>query len=270
MYILFRRLCALGVFLSAAPAIAQSPPPEGWHLGLGAALISAPVSQGSDTRGVNLFPSISLGYQDRFSIDVRGARYTLRPRDTLEVTSVLSFSRGRKENSSDSIFTLAGGETDFLQGTGDIDSALGVGGTIRYSISDSLSLEAGLTQRVGPQPGLMAETGARSRGTIRTPGPPLFWSAGPSLTFIDDAYAQAFYGISAAQAARTSFTAYDVGAGLSAYKLSGSLIVPTTFTSAFILNAGWESLLGEYADSPVVENSTAATFTLIWSTRITL
>ncbi|MEM6667002.1 MAG: MipA/OmpV family protein, partial [Pseudomonadota bacterium] len=71
--------------------------------------------------------------------------------------------------------------------------------------------------------------------------------------FADDEYMDTYFGVSNAEAARSRFTAFDAGAGIK----SAGVIADTRYqwndNWAVTAEASWHRLVGDAADSPVVD-----------------
>ncbi|MEL6582550.1 MAG: MipA/OmpV family protein [Pseudomonadota bacterium] len=256
----------LAIALSAAPLLAkaQPAPPEGWTLGLGAALISGKAYDGSDARQTNLFPNVSIGYQNKFFLSVRGAEYTFRPVEGLSIKPRISYSRGRSDDGEGSLFMIAGEDTDHIQGLGDTDPGFVLGGSVEYAIL-FLQLEGSFSEYLAADGGREASVGAKLRGRVMSLGPPIFWNFGPSVTFFDETRAQTLYSVTPAQSARSGLPVFEAEGGVFETAMSGALVLPTSQRSRLITTITRSEISDDFADSPVVTDRLSTSFNLIWA-----
>lgn len=75
----------------------------------------------------------------------------------------------------------------------------------------------------------------------------------PALTWADSRYAQAYFGVSPAQAARSSYRAFDAGAGLKSASVDLGLDYKLGGGWALHAGASFSRLMGDAARSPVTE-----------------
>ena len=82
----------------------------------------------------------------------------------------------------------------------------------------------------------------------------LYVFTGPSVTFADGEYMQAYFGISAAQAARSQFHAFTAHGGLD--RAGWGVTAVYKYSERWWLEAegAWEYMLGDAASSPIVED----------------
>jgi outer membrane scaffolding protein for murein synthesis (MipA/OmpV family) len=76
---------------------------------------------------------------------------------------------------------------------------------------------------------------------------------GPSVTFADDRYMQAYFGISPAQASRSQFSAFNAHAGLDRAGWGVTGVYMYSKHLWFQAQGAWEYMLGDAGRSPIVE-----------------
>lgn len=140
---------------------------------------------------------------------------------------------------------------DPLRGLGDVDGGLVVGGFARYNFRPFYVRASYLTQVTGDE-----DTGGVLRlqaGSHYRIAPNLWLRPFAAVEIGDDDYMQTYFGVTAAQSARSGLGRFDASAGAKSLHLGldADLEIFPTWT----LRAGAEyvELLGDAADSPVVE-----------------
>lgn len=78
-------------------------------------------------------------------------------------------------------------------------------------------------------------------------------------TWFDDDYMRAYFGVSPAQAARSGYSAYDAGAGLGDAGVEARFRWAFTESWSLYGSVGVSRLIGEAADSPLVDDAGSAT-----------
>ena len=152
-----------------------------------------------------------------------------------------------------------------LQGLGDIDGTIRAGFFASYEITSWLELRANA----------LSDVGGKDQGVIASldleatyqPRPRLRLSAGVGGTWGSDEFAQTLYGVDAQQALRSGFAQYDAG--------SSASVVRVSLGAQYALTEKWSvgsritaaRLLGDAADSPIVEDENQNTYALFMMYR---
>lgn len=217
----------------------------------GAVLAWNPSHPGDDERRVSLFPSISYEYGEHFFFSVRegiGYRQAMSNRLTLGLAVRPQF--GRQEDGNNN-FALTGEDSRDLIGLGDIDLVPAVRAFARYRIG-ALTLSADVDRAIGEHDGVIIDVSLRYSTRYMGLGPPLILSFGPQITYTDDSYTQAYFGIDAAQSERSGLSVYEAGGGVNRAGVAATVILPVTrrWTSTLIVNLSRQQ--GDAADSPIV------------------
>ncbi|MEX1250482.1 MAG: MipA/OmpV family protein, partial [Hyphomonas sp.] len=162
----------------------------------------------------------------------------------------VKFSR---DEDGDQAFAVSGGGTNDLVGLGDIDSSFELGGFLRYR-NGPWSAGAELRQAVSGHEGLVLELDAGVGGVITGFWPPIIWSAGPRVKFVDESYNSAYFGVTQAQSAGSGLPVYQAGGGASTYGVAALGIIPLDrdFKWSIVTFAGYNRLAGDAGDSPLV------------------
>ena len=103
-----------------------------------------------------------------------------------------------------------------------------------------------------------ADTGYLLRlaaGTRQHVGSGIVLKAGLAVDFASDDYMAAYFGVTPQQSARTGLRTFDPGAGLKSIGATVGAEYPLTESWTLLASAGYTRLLGDAADSPVIETA---------------
>jgi outer membrane protein len=243
-----QRRVAIAVFAGLASQVAaqstasaQDRQPRGWQLDVGAAVIGGPRFPGANDMRVLAIPSIEASDNDRIFVSVReGIGYKLVRGNGFEFGPLLSFSFGRRESDQSSA----------LRGLGNVDFTVEGGAFLRYNFGRYLATGLKIRQGVNGHNGLVVEGDIRVR-TAPLLSNRLFLSAGPQVSYYDESYAKAYFGITPSQSRASGYKAFAPGDGLSA-GIGGTAIYRLTDKWTLVGFASHQRLLGDIADSPLV------------------
>ncbi len=227
---------------------------QGWTVDTGAAVVVSPFYEGGEDYRVLTVPYARASFgRDRVSISFPdGLRYNIQNKPYLSYGVGLNVGFGRDEE-----------DDRILRGLGDVDRSFGpqVFGSLAISRRTSLSgsLFADIADGHG---GITAST--QVNYFLTTPGPKGFTRVSAGLEFADDSYNETLFGISDEQAANSA----AAGVGLPAYEANGGLnrvtlglfyLRPVAKNVSFIFIGSAGQLVGDAADSPIVQQDTAVT-----------
>ena len=142
------------------------------------------------------------------------------------------------------------GDDDDLQGFNKIDGAVEAGGFVNWWLADWLRVRGEVRHAIGGYDGWTVDLGADA--VIRTG--PWVLSAGPRLSWADDAFTRTYFGVTPTEAARSPFD-------IQPFAAEGSFWSPGVVTSAeYRISRFWSvtavgqyrRLTGDAADSPLV------------------
>jgi MipA family protein len=235
------------------PAGWVGPPPgwSGWALGGG---LRVPDYQGSRSARNQPLLGFAMTYrsQDRGSVEMgsRGLNWTLVQTPGHSAGVGLGVDPGRIDNGDKKITPLGlrpGSER--LAGMGTIGAAavLSAFGTAQAGF---LPLTASVKHAAGSHEGTQADLGLALPWKIGRHAELRF---GPSLTWADRRYMQAFFGVTAAQSKASRFAEFTPGAGLKSAQLT--LDADMAFSRHWHAMAKLQAqrLVGDAAHSPVTE-----------------
>ncbi len=262
-FALVAALLAAG-FLSQ-PAHAQSgeapPASDGWKFTLGAGVINKPKFAGSDEREFKALPLIGASYGRFFFGGVPGAGVPagigafLVQDPTWRLGVAVGGGLGKPREESDDAR---------LAGLGDIDN------TVRGSLFGGYS-----QQGFQANASVSTDLGGKDQGTLVTldleatlpVSQRLKLSAGPGLSWADQKYNQAYFGINAEQSARSGRAQYTPDAGLHTLRFSLGADYGLTPQWSISARAALVSLRGDAADSPLAFRKMQNTFGLLTAYR---
>lgn len=217
-----------------------------WDIRLGAGALYQPDYEGSDDYEVAPLPLVSISYKDL--IFLRGPSLGVnvftwqgpRPTDKLQIGPLVRYQMGRDED-----------DNDDLRGMGDIDSGAELGAFLNYSTGP---WSAGVTvfQDIsGAHDGLTAKFAGGYRHSF---GPRLRARAELSTTWANDDYTESFFGVSALQAQRSGMRRFQAEGGIKDVGMTLDLDYSLTEHWGLTGRVGYKRLLGDAADSPLVED----------------
>jgi outer membrane protein len=211
-------------------------------LELGGGVLVQPAYEGADDYSVSPWPLVDLKF-----LSVPGL-FTLggRPEEGL----ILSPSfRVVGERQSD--------DYDELEGLDDIDTAFELGGTVGYRY-EMVRGFASARRGFGGHEGFVGEVGA---DLVLAPTDRIALSIGPRLNFAGSDYMDTYFGVSEDEAADSDFSEYDADGGLKGVEIEAEARYALTQNWSVVGSAGWERLVGDAADSPIVERGDENQFT---------
>ncbi len=143
-------------------------------------------------------------------------------------------------------------DADRLRGLGDVDGGLVVGGYAAYNFGPIKPYVSYHHQVTGDDAGAVARLGVETKVPVM---PWLLVTAIGGVTWANDDYMQSFFGVTAAQSAASAagLARYDAEAGVKDVFFGVSTDVPIAERWSLKLGGKYTHLLGDAADSPIVE-----------------
>lgn len=241
-------LCGLALAARSSPALAQQPGAPAakgdWDIRLGAIALYQPDYDGSDDYEIAALPFVMASWRDLIFLrgPVLGANAitwqgTVRG-DRLQAGPLIRYAFGRQEDDSSD-----------LRGMGDIDGGVEIGGFINYSLGPWSGELAVFRDASSGHDGLTARLSAGHRLPL---GPKLMLRSEIAATWADDNYTQAFFGVTAAQSARSGLRQYQPEGGLKDAGITLDLNYSVTESWGVSGRLGYRRILGDAADSPLV------------------
>ncbi len=232
------------VFGFVSAALADGRPSGGpkadWSFTVGGGGLYTPDYEGSDDYRFRALPYFQIAYQDWVTLSVPEGLKVAAINDGAFKAGAIAGYR----------FDRDAGDDVALRGWGDVDGVLEVGAFAEYKIEAiKLSLEArqGIS---GDDPGLIATLGLRYE--TRVAGTVI--SIGPKISWVDDDYAQTYFGITPAQAAASfvGYAPYVAEGGIKDYGVGLTAVLPLDDAWSLTGIVSVSRLAGDAADSPIV------------------
>jgi len=248
---------ALGVVLAlSVPALAQPgrpvPTEREWDIRAGAGVMMRPTYDGSDRYRARPLPYLSVNWRDTLTLDQSGLNAQLR-RQKYRIGLGLTFDGGREEQDTGGIF--ASGD-DRLLGMGNIDFALGVRGFAAWQIGP-VELSAQVIKFTGAQnDGLLGRAGLSLPMPL---GQAVMLIPSISVGWANDKYMQTFFGVTALQASRSTFTQFNAGSGFQDARAGVNMVYSFHRNWFANFNVGVTQLLDDSAASPISLADTSVT-----------
>lgn len=243
-------LCALSGAASAEQ-IQEYPSEKDWTISAGAVSIYGPAFEGSDDYTLSAMPDVRIKYKEDFFASIpEGIGYNVitraRGEDGWKVGPIAKVNFGRDED-GEGTFTISG-DTDALRGMGDVDTTFELGGFADYQWN-VLQSRLELRQGVGGHEGVVADAQVNYSDSLG----PIRFGAGPRLKWASADYNQTYFGVDAAQSARTGLARYEADAGIVSYGVGASGMMPVTDSISMVAFAGYDRLGDQAKDSSFIE-----------------
>lgn len=208
-----------------------------WNVVVGAGALIAPKFEGSDEFKVWPIPFVSATFGDRVAVDPRGVTLNVYETHGLSLGARVGYDLGRQDDDS-----------DHLKGLGDIDAGGVVGATIAYKLS-AFEFYTSVDKIIGGSDGLQVEVGANASHTYNQ----FIFSSGVSATWADKNYMSTYFGVTPRQSVASGLAAYEAGAGFKRVDFQASVTYMATDHWMVRAQGGVGYLLGDAADSPIVQ-----------------
>jgi outer membrane scaffolding protein for murein synthesis (MipA/OmpV family) len=255
-------LLLLPLLGAASSALAQPPagapaPRSNWQLSVGPGVIVTPQYPGAADYQILPIPALDVSYRDRLFFTARrglGAYAVNDRRNGLEIGGALWFRTARLERL----------DRARLSGLGRISAAPQLRGFVAKRFG-TLTADATAARDLGGTNGATLDLSVSHAERL---GTRTFLRIGPSLSFGDARFNRGFFGITPAQAARSGRMTYPIGGGLYQVGVRGALITPVGRRWTLAAFGGYDRLVGDAADSPVVARTGAPSGGLALSYRL--
>ncbi|MDW9624417.1 MipA/OmpV family protein [Sinorhizobium meliloti] len=208
-----------------------------WKVTAGFGAVYLPEYEGSDEYEVQPFPLVSAQFGDRVFLDTDGLKVDLWKQSGFRFAITGGADLGRKEDDS-----------YYLRGLGDIDPGGVVGGLVSFE-TGPFEFYAALDKTIGGSEGLTGTVGTKASYQYER----FIFSADLSGTWADDKHMESYFGINAAQSARSGLAEYEAGAGFKRVDIKGTITYLWTEHWMVTGAAGAGFLLGDAKDSPIVK-----------------
>jgi len=123
------------------------------------------------------------------------------------------------------------------------------GAFVQYAFGPKFRIRTELRKGLGGHDGSTGQAGA---DFVARDGDDWLFSIGPRVTWSDARYHRAWFGVTAAESARTGLAAYRPGSGIQAVGATAGFLKQLTRRFGLYSYAKYDRLVGDAADSPVV------------------
>lgn len=206
-------------------------------VGLGVAGGFAPTYEGSKRYELLPAPAVSLSWNDTLLIENTTAGLAVVRTPWLQAGPLAAWRPGREED-----------DDRRLKGLGDVDDAVDLGAFARIGFG-------GWSASVSARQDVISGGGALvtfDTGYELPLSDVLTLSVGADATWASDDYMSANFGVTRRQARRSRYREFDAGAGFKTLGLSLGTAYALSERWSLGAAGGWERLLGDAADSPIV------------------
>lgn len=155
----------------------------------------------------------------------------------IELGPVLHFQNERREE-------------DVGAPVGEVDFTVEAGGFISLNVGPNLRLRAEARRGIGGHESFLGDIGA---DLALRPGDSTVITIGPRLRLNDDDYLDTYFGVTPAAALASGLPAYDPEGALRAVGVIAGLTHEFGRTFGIYAYAGYDRLIGDAADSPIVQ-----------------
>ncbi|HZA01408.1 MAG TPA: MipA/OmpV family protein [Hyphomicrobiaceae bacterium] len=241
---------ALVAWLVAGPApaaaqdAADATPLFGNQWQIGGFIFVSPKFEGAKSYDVTGFPFVApAALGEDGIVQIKGAddmRFRLLHLDGLEFGPLAGYRFGRDEDDSPR-----------LRGLEDIDGGLVVGAFATYRTGPFAVSASYHHQATGDDTGGLVRIGAEY---VSLPSPGLKVTAGVGTDYASEEYMTAFFGVTHAQSIASGLPAFDPSAGFKDVFAGITATVDLDERWSILLTGRYTQLIGDAADSPIVES----------------
>jgi outer membrane protein len=210
-----------------------------WSLSLGVAGGVSPDYEGSNDYETGFGPNFSLAWRDTIFYKGKSLGANIINKKNFKAGPVLSWTSGRDDD-----------DNDKLDGLGDVDSSIEAGGFVAYRNKPfRFRMEARQDVDSGHE-GALVELSA---GTTLPLKKPLVFAA-LGTTWASDDYMESFFGVDSKQSANSGLKKYKAEAGIKDVKIFVTAGYPITNRWRIGGKVEYKRLVGDAADSPIVDD----------------
>ncbi|WP_271898935.1 MipA/OmpV family protein [Candidatus Phyllobacterium onerii] len=225
-----------------------------WELTVGGGAIYEPSFEGSDKMEVSPIPFVSAKLFDRLTIDPTGLELDAYRHGPFTFGLLVGYDTGRSEDD---------GDHGYLDGLGDVDFGVNVGAkaAVEYGPAEFYGT---INKTIGGSDGLRGKFGVEVTQPLSQR---FIVGLDASVTVADENYMDSYFSVSSNQAAKSRFKEYKADAGFQRADFSLTATYLVTENWAVRGKAGVGLLLGDAADSPIVQTKTQPEFGLFVAYR---
>lgn len=219
---------------------------KGWRYGAGLGVELEAEYHGSGETATEADPFIEMSYRSEnweFQSNIFSNKLIYQTNDNLFFSSWLNFEEGREEGDT---------SDNSLDGMGDIEEMLEVGGGISWQPIEKLTISSFVQGYSGGKPdkGLVGFITAHYRVIDNVN---LKLDIGADISFANQDHMQTEFGITDEQAKTSSYNAYSLESGLKSYGLGFNGAYAYNNNVYFTFGADYELYASDVADSPLIK-----------------
>lgn len=209
---------------------------------VGLAVVAGHEYMGSDERRTRAFPAIDYRWASGwFAGTTNGIGYNFSRQSGVQYGVRVTADFGRDESRS-----------AVLRGLGDVDARPELGAFYNLQPTDHTFLTSSVRYGSGQgRDGLLIDLGAGLNAQV---APAWRMGAGVAATWANAAYTQSYFGVDAAQAARSGRSVYTASAGMRDVRVSVSATYAITPRASATAALSYSRLQGDAASSPIVRD----------------
>lgn len=218
-----------------------------WQVTAGAGVLTRPDFPGSDSQEVLPVPALNITHGDRWFLngDGLGAYLLKREQGSLSLSLGADVTRRKESDSA------------HLRGLGDVDRTAVARLKATRQLGPVTAIASIATDIADEGHGTVAELALQRQSTLT---PRLTLNYGVAARWIDDEYAESFFGVSALQSQRSGLARYQAESGIGDARLFVNAVYILSPRWILSTGAAVASLQGDAADSPIVEDDSYFTF----------
>jgi len=219
----------------------------------GIGTIYQPAFFGSKDYQLLLIPNLKIDYKNLITLSIDGLRFNFINSGGWRAGAGAKYNPGRNESEGwyARYFRLAGDKQSKLQGLGDVDYTIELGGFVQYTYNP-FTLKFDLYQGINGHESFIGNAGLQYNGTIPLNGTPIIFSLGAHTTFAGSKYNNAYYGIDEKQSERSGLDRYHADRGFISYGADLFIAYPVTPSVLFSVFGKYDRLSGEISNSPII------------------
>ncbi|MBB3236779.1 MipA/OmpV family protein [Phyllobacterium endophyticum] len=225
-----------------------------WEVTVGGGAMYKPSFEGSDKMELSPIPFVSARLFDRLAIDPTGLELDAYKHGPFTLGLLVGYDSGRDEDD---------GDDDYLRGLGNVDFGvnLGVKAALEYGPAEFYGT---INKTIGGSDGLLGKMGVEVKQPLSEN---FILGLDASVTVADENYMDSYFSVNNNQAANSRFGEYKADAGFQ--RADFALTATYLATENWIVRgkAGLGLLLGDAADSPIVQKKTQPEFGLFVAYR---
>jgi len=210
-----------------------------WSLSIGLGGGVSPDYEGSNDYGLGFGPNISATWRDTIFYRGKSLGLNIIRQKNLKAGLIAARAAKRKED-----------DNDKLEGLGDVDSGIEVGGFVSYRNKPWRFMAEARQEVDSGHEGALLELSAGRNLPLAIPL--VFVELGTTLA--SDDYMESFFGVDTRQSANSGLKKYNADAGIKDVNLSISAGYPLTDRWRVAVMVEYKRLLGDAADSPIVDD----------------